>query len=522
MSTQSNKYAQRFSVFAGHCRDAIHRVRVELRAARGDAIHRVPTMTHKNEKDMPPGSRAIGLILLFSLCMLAVCVLSIYLLQHSGNGVLQAALCMAGIALSGLVALRSFFVAQKMAARAGELQRLQKELGAKNRTLNETNMRLRALATTDPLTGLANHRALIAALEHELARAYRYRHECSLLFLDIDHFKALNDSYGHAVGDSVLRDFASLLQQQIRETDVPGRWGGEEFLVILPETGEQEASLLSERARAAVAAHAFTMGGGMSLTCSIGIATFPGDARERDGLVTCADQAMYAAKKLGRNQVRSASDPATLALSKSDSEQGSREDVALSGIVEALNALVEAHDRYTGQHTRRVATLATRLALALGLDATEARMIGLAGRLHDIGKIGIPDAVLQKAERLNEQEHASMQGHTIVGAEIISHIPSLRTLIPVIRAHHERWDGQGYPDGLAGTAIPLGARIVAVADAYDAIVTERHYQPARDTSTALNELRRCAGTQFDPEITRAMEEMLGQQNNNLASNTRVA
>lgn len=479
-------------------------------------------MSTQSNRYAQPGSRATGLILLFSLLMLAVCVLAIYLLQHSGNGLLEIAICVAGTALSALVALRSFFLVQKMAAHAGELQRLHKELDAKNRTLSETNTRLQALATSDPLTRLANHRALVAALEQELVRAHRYRHECSILFLDIDHFKALNDSYGHAVGDSVLRDFAVLLQQQIRETDVPGRWGGEEFLVILPETGEQEARRISERVRSAVATHAFTMGGGMSLTCSIGIATFPGDAGERDGLVTSADQAMYAAKKLGRNQVRSAGDPATLALRKSDVEQGSREDAALAGIVEALNALVEAHDQYTGQHTRRVAALATRLALALGLGATEARMIGLAGRLHDLGKIGISDAVLQKPERLNEQEHASMQEHTIVGAEIISRIPSLRALVPVIRAHHERWDGQGYPEGLAGTAIPLGARIVAVADAYDAIITERHYQPARDTDAALNELRRCAGTQFDPEITRALEETLARQSNNLAGSTRVA
>jgi len=443
-------------------------------------------------------------------------------MQHSGNGLLQAGIYVAGVALSGLVALRSFFVARKMVAYAGELHSLQKELHAKNHRLSETNARLQALATTDPLTGLPNHRALIAQLEHELARAYRYQHECAILFLDIDHFKALNDSYGHAVGDSVMRDFASLVQQNMRETDVPGRWGGEEFLVILPETGEQEARRISERLRATVASHAFTMGGGMSLTCSIGIATFPEDAGERDGLVTCADQAMYAAKRLGRNQVRSASDPAALALSKHDSEQGSREDVALFGIVEALSTLVEAHDHYTGQHTRRVAALATRLALALGLDATEARMVGLAGRLHDLGKIGIPDSVLQKPERLNEEEHASMQEHTIVGAEILSRIPSLRALVPVVRAHHERWDGNGYPDGLAGTAIPLGARIVAVADAYDAIITERHYQPAHDPAWAFNELRRCAGTQFDPEIARALEETLTRQNNNLTSNTKVA
>ncbi len=479
-------------------------------------------MSTQSNEYAQPGSRTTGLILLFCLSILVVCALVISLLQRSSTSLLEAGIYVAGMALSGLVALRSFFVAQKMVAYTNDLHSLQNELHAKNRTLSETNARLQALATTDPLTGLPNHRALIAELEHELARAYRYQHECAILFLDIDHFKALNDSYGHAVGDSVLRDFASLVQQNMRETDVPGRWGGEEFLVILPETGEQEARRISERLRSAVASYAFTMGGGMSLTCSIGIAIFPEDAGERDGLVTSADQAMYAAKRLGRNQVRTASDPAALAFSTHTSEHGSREDLALFGTVEALSALVEAHDHYTGQHTRRVAILATRVALALGLNATEARMIGLSGRLHDIGKIGISDAVLQKPERLNEEEHASMQEHTIVGAEIITRIPSLRALVPVIRAHHERWDGKGYPDGLAGMAIPLGARIVAVVDAYDAIITERYYQPARDATAALNELRRCAGTQFDPEIARVLEEMLTQQNNMLAGNSRVA
>ncbi len=479
-------------------------------------------MSTQSNEHAQPTWRPVNLILLFYILTLVICAIAIYLLQRSSNSLLQAGICVGGIALSALVALRIIFVAQKMVVYTGELHRLQKELHAKNRRLSETNMQLQALATTDPLTGLANHRALIAALEHELARAYRYHHPCSILFLDIDHFKALNDSYGHAVGDSVLRDFASLVQQNLRESDQLGRWGGEEFLAILPETGAQEAGRISERARSAVAAHAFTMGGGMSLTCSIGVATFPDDAGDRDGLVTCADQAMYAAKRLGRNQVRTASDPATLAFSTNDHAQGSREDMALFGTVEALTALVEAHDQYTGQHTRRVAALATQVAHALGLDTTEARMIGLAGRLHDVGKISIPDSVLQKPERLNEEENASMQEHTILGAEVISRIPSLRALVPVIRAHHERWDGQGYPDGLAGADIPLGARIVAVADAYDAIITERHYQPAHDTIWAFDELLRCAGTQFDPEMVRALEETLTRHKSSLASNSKVA
>jgi HD-GYP domain-containing protein (c-di-GMP phosphodiesterase class II) len=149
-------------------------------------------------------------------------------------------------------------------------------------------------------------------------------------------------------------------------------------------------------------------------------------------------------------------------------------------------------------------------------------MVGLAGRLHDVGKISIPDSVLQKPERLTEEEYASMLEHTIVGAEVISRIPSLRALVPVVRAHHERWDGQGYPDGLAGEAIPLGARIVAVVDAYDAIITERLYQPAHDSIWAFDELCRCAGTQFDPSIVRALEETLTRNKNTLASSTKVA
>ncbi|GAC1566770.1 MAG: hypothetical protein NVS3B14_10680 [Ktedonobacteraceae bacterium] len=480
-------------------------------------------MSVVQKEDTQQTWRATSLILLFYILTLVVCALAIYFLQKSSNSLLQIGICVGGLALSGLVALRIIFVVQKMVIYARELHRLQNELHAKNRKLSEANTRLKALATTDPLTGLSNHRSLIAALEHELARAYRYHHQCSILFLDLDHFKAINDNYGHGVGDSIMRDFASQVLANMRETDLLGRWGGEEFLVILPEPGTQEAWQISERVRTTVASHAFTMGGGMSLTCSIGIATFPDDAGDRDGLVTCSDQAMYAAKRLGRNQVRAASDPAALAFSINNHAQGSREEMALLGTVEALTALVEAHDQYTGQHTRRVAKLATQVALAFGLDTTEARMIGLAGRLHDVGKIGIPDSVLQKPERLNEEEHAYILEHPIVSADVISQVPSLRALVPMIRAHHEHWDGSGYPDGLAGEAIPLGARIVAVVDAYDAIITERHYQPAHDTVWAFNELRRCAGTQFDPEIVRTLEETLTQNKNPLsANNSRVA
>ncbi len=264
----------------------------------------------------------------------------------------------------------------------------------------------------------------------------------------------------------------------------------------------------AERLRTAVTAHIFSIGGGVRLTCSIGIAVYPFDSEERDGLIRTADQAMYAAKKLGRNQVRTAKDPAVIALAIEPGEAGSREEAALAGTVEALATLVEARDHYTGQHTRQVARLTLQLALALGLDASEAYMIGMAGRLHDVGKVAVPDAVLQKPGRLTEKEWEVIRKHPEVGADVLSRVPSLRTLAPVIRAHHERWDGQGYPDKLVGEAIPLGARIVAVADAYHAMTTNRPYQPARDAASALAELRHCAGTQFDPTVVQGLERIL--------------
>ncbi len=185
-----------------------------------------------------------------------------------------------------------------------------------------------------------------------------------------------------------------------------------------------------------------------------------------------ADRAMYTAKHLGRNQVRSADDPAVAALLATSAAGGSREAAALLGTVEALAALVDARDQHTAQHAQDVAAVALRLALTLGLDPAEARVVSLAARLHDIGKVAAPDAVLQKPGRLTEEEWLVIRQHPVVGAAVVERVPAIRAFAPLIRGHHERWDGQGYPDSLAGEAIPLGARIIAVADAYGAMTTE--------------------------------------------------
>ncbi len=389
-----------------------------------------------------------------------------------------------------------------------EYQVMGAELDGSNAALAEANARLEALATTDPLTDLLNHRALVSALDQEFERALRYGRSCAVLFLDVDHFKALNDGCGHAAGDLALREFGTVARAALRGADILGRWGGEEFLAVLPEADATTALIAAERVRVAVAGHIFSAGGGVRLTCSMGVAAYPGNGEGRDAVVNAADRAMYAAKRLGRNQVRAANDPAAATMDPTGGEAGSREEAMMVGTVEALAALVEARDLYTGQHTHEVAALTLRLALALGLDATEARLVELAGRLHDIGKVAIPDAVLQKNGSLSEGKWALMRTHPAIGADVVRRVPILRALSSIIHAHHERWDGQGYPDGVAGEAIPMGARIVAVADTYGAMTTDRPYRQACAPAEALAEVRRCAGGQFDPVVVDALDRIL--------------
>jgi diguanylate cyclase (GGDEF)-like protein len=388
------------------------------------------------------------------------------------------------------------------------IKRLYLQIEEKNAKLAENNTLLQALSKTDPLTDLPNHRALLSTLKQELERAQRYDRPCSVLFLDLDHFKALNDGYGHSAGDTVLHAFAGVLSTTIRTMDTAGRWGGEEFVVILPETTAEEAMNIAERIRKAVSFTSFEISGGLHLTCSVGIACYPEHAADQDALLTIADQAMYGAKQLGRNQIRMARDPAIIALLNTETAEGGREETALHGTVKALVTLVEKRDQSLGHHSQQVANLVLRLSLARGMSQEEAQAVALAGQLHDIGKVAIPDAILQKPGPLTEEEWKQMRRHSIVGADVISCIPSLRPLAPVIRAHHERWDGQGYPDHLQSEQIPLAARLIAAVDSYTVMITDRPYQLACSPAVALVELRRCAGSQFDPQVVESLIGLL--------------
>lgn len=377
----------------------------------------------------------------------------------------------------------------------------QRELLTLHSDLGRAHDELAALATTDPLTGLPNHRALVDAIDHELHRAERYHRPYGVLFVDIDHFKTVNDTHGHAAGDSALREVGAVMRRALRTIDIAGRWGGEEFVILLPESDANAARATAERIRAAMAAHQFAVGGGTRLTCSVGAAAFPEHGTGRDGLVAAADDAMYAAKRLGRNQALMAGDAAVTAI---DAHARGRDDQALMGAVNALAALVDARDHYTGEHATEVSSLAVAICGELGCDPEVAHAVRLAARLHDVGKVAVPDAVFQKPGRLTEEEWRIMQTHSAVGADVVSCIPSLGIIAPLIRGHHERFDGDGYPDRLAGEQIPLGARIIAAADAFSAMTTARPYHGAQEPTWALTEMRRCSGGQFDPAVVDAL------------------
>lgn len=389
-----------------------------------------------------------------------------------------------------------------------KLDAINREVTASNTALAAANHRLESLVTTDSLSNLPNHRGIMTSFDREVERAHRFGRSFSVLFIDLDHFKSINDMYGHAAGDSTLKEFAGVVGFALRGVDVLGRWGGEEFLTILPEIDLEGAVVCAERIRESVASFRFSAGGGTHLTCSIGIASYPAHAEERGQLIELADRAMYAAKRLGRNQVRRADEPAVAAVLPGPGVTSGREETTLVGVVEALATIVQARDLYTGHHTAEVGRHVSQLALKLGLSAREAQILGLAGLLYDIGKIGIPDAILQKPGQLTTEEWDLLRLHTIIGADVISRVPALRAIVPIIRGHHERWDGTGYPDRLSGEEIPLGARIVAVVDAYFAITSARPYRESQTRAWAFDELRRCAGKQFDPALVVAFVELL--------------
>lgn len=346
----------------------------------------------------------------------------------------------------------------------------------------------------DELTGLFNRRHFEERLKEEVGRHSRYGDAFSIFMLDLDNFKTYNDVYGHPAGDSLLSEIGSIIKSSVRDADQAFRYGGDEFVVILPETARDDAYVVAERVRGQIAADMERRS--VTVTCSIGLASYPLDGVIAGELVTGADTALYYAKWTGGNRTYFSSKVAS-APPEDGRVRGRRNGLSA---VYALVSIVESRDPYVYGHSRGVNTYAVALAEAMGLPPDEVSRVSTAALLHDVGKIGIPDEVLNKKEKLTKENWDAIKAHPRLGANIVGNMPQLVPCVNSILHHHERWDGRGYPDGLKGEEIPVEARILAIADTFEAMSSARPYRPAFSRQEVIEELRRCAGSQFDPNL----------------------
>jgi len=364
-------------------------------------------------------------------------------------------------------------------------------------------------ATIDRLTGVANRQALLAALFAEVERASRYERPLCVAFVDIDHFKAVNDSYGHAAGDIVLRGVAQTIAENLRTSDLIGRYGGEEFMLILTETTVEDGAELSEKLRKLVERAHFSVDGNkdLSVTISIGIVGGAGQQLRMETLVRDADAAMYSAKSLGRNQTYLFEEPDEDARVPrapiSDAGRARATEIGLrarDAATEMLTSFIAPLPHYRGQPSALIASIVVEMAHQLELPEAEVDRIRIAALLHDVGKVAVPEEILDKPAALTSAEWRTVVQHPRIGQVILEHAAALKDAVPIILHHHERFAGHGYPYGLRANEIPLGARIVAIADAYDAMTHDRPYKRAMSHDAAITELKQHAGTQFDPEL----------------------
>ena len=382
---------------------------------------------------------------------------------------------------------------------------LARDLDEMAHEIQSSHDRLSDLALRDPLTGLLNHRASQERLEAKLARARREDCPVAIVALDIDYFKGINDRSGHAAGDEALRLVAQAIVSELRPADFCGRVGGDEFIVVLFGVDARQAAKVVARVRAAVAA-IDVLSGDHHLAISAGIAEFPRHAANSTELLRMADEAMYWSKRGGRDrQCVYSTEGAAARAPQDDADAAHRE--SLGNPAHGLAAVVDAKDGYTYRHSTRVAVYAAALATRLGFDEERIAMLRTAGVLHDVGKIGVPDAILLKPGRLDAQEFAELKRHSQLGYEIIAGVGMPEAAVWVLHLH-ERFDGHGYPDGLAGHAIPLESRVLNAVDALEAMTSSRVYRAALTVEDALCELEVNAGTQFDPSVVAQLVELV--------------
>ena len=389
--------------------------------------------------------------------------------------------------------------------------------------IRESLRKLEMLAVRDGLTGLYNHRHFREVLINEYKKAKRHTQPLSCIMIDLDYFKAVNDNYGHQYGDYVIAQSAQILKRLVRDTDFVARYGGEEFFIILPNTDLQGAFILADRIRKVFDNNKFTKDDiSETVTISAGLSsTSDGNVVSDDDLIANADKALYRAKWRGRNNVSY--------YGELESEDSSSFRAELSRIEDFYNkfeaiseniketCIESAHDilrelesgwDYFNEHSVRVSRYAEKISKALSLSEEEINIVKRAALLHDVGMVGISSNILKKKGKLSDKEYAIVKRHTNIGVKIIERTRLFQKELPIILHHHERFDGEGYPHSLRGEAIPYGARIICVAEAYDAMRSHTSYKKANSEKESISEIKTCAGSQFDPAIVKTFVRII--------------
>jgi diguanylate cyclase (GGDEF)-like protein len=430
--------------------------------------------------------------------------------------------------LVGRERARTLARAADQLARAGLASRVE-SVRYPDRVLREAIERLaariadvEALATTDPQTRLLNRMATLRVLATEIERSNRYGRPLAVALFDIDHFKRVNDTHGHAVGDEVLRHVATVLKENVRSVDSLGRYGGEEFLLVMPETDVEGGVASAENLRRVLGR---TPGfvpaepADLQIAVAISAGVTGGEGHrslELDRLLREADSALYGAKEAGRDQVqryRPPDDRSSVTRATIDPAARTRAAAIGRGAMEAshrhlLGALAD-RPGWAGGASGLIADLAADMGRAVGLPDGDIERIRTASLLHDLGKLAIPDEILHKPAALDATEWRTIVEHPRIGQVVLEQAGAIRDAAQIVLHHHEWWDGHGYPHGLAGAEIPIGSRIVAIADAYEAMISERPYSRALSHEEAIGELLRGRAVQFDPDLVDLFVTLVG-------------
>ena len=445
--------------------------------------------------------------------------LSIAGLKENSKEQLSGYLCMCGLAHSSIV--------------NRELTSYKAKLTREILTSHLTNASLyhqaRLTSLTDALTGVGSRRLLEDKLETECARSKRYKRPFSVAILDLDNFKTINDVFGHATGDDALKKLAECMKSQKRIPDILARYGGDEFVILMPETEASDALIFMERILSKV--QQIEVQENVSMTISCGIAqSMPDFSDSSSDMTRRADLALYEAKSAGRNCARLWNKTMSKVLKAGDieferikklkkrvaglSEQAEKMFIqSIWGLVQAL----EAKDPYAKKHSENVMHYTVGIAGMMKISPKQLEVLRRAAMIHDIGNIGIPDVILSKPARLIPHERRIIEQHPLIAVRILDKMSFLKQEVAIVRSHHEKWNGQGYPDGLSNTSIPIGARILAVADTFDALISDRSYHNSRSVAEAIGILTDSSGYDFDPEAVNALALWIRKVQNQLGN-----